>query len=107
MTKGMIILLYKKEDKRKLENYRPLTMLNTDYKILTKILANRVKLVIDEIVSITQAYAIPGRDISETLMSLRDTIYHINTDCQEGILLNLDLNKAFDRVDHTFLKETL
>lgn len=66
-----------------------------------------VTFIINELVSPTQAYAIPCKDISDTSMSIRDTIHFINKDCQDGILLNLDLNKAFDRVDHTFLKETL
>lgn len=107
LTKGMIILLFKKGDKTKLYNYRPLTMLNTDYKILTKILANRVKYVIKDIISSTQAYALPGRDISDTLMSIRDTIHFFKNSRNGGVVLNLDLNKTFDRVNHTFLKETM
>ena len=40
-TKGVMYLLYKKKDKPKIENYRPLTLVETDYKILTKVIATR------------------------------------------------------------------
>lgn len=54
----------------------------------------------------TQAYSIPGRDICDTISSIRDTITHM----KEGIgdiVVSLDLNKAFDRVSHGFLYRVL
>lgn len=104
MADGLIILLYKnKGSKLQLKNYRPLTLLNTDYKILTKVLANRLKYVIGTVVSRTQAYAIPGRNIACTAASVRDIIHYLSVTSGGGIVLNLDMNKAFDRVDHCFM----
>jgi len=48
MLNGDITLLFKKKDREDVRNYRPLTMLNTDYKIYTKILANRLKTVVHQ-----------------------------------------------------------
>ena len=51
MLRGDITLLFKKKDREDVRNYRPLTMLNTDYKIYTKILANRLKTVVHQFVA--------------------------------------------------------
>lgn len=50
-----------------MENYRPI---NTDYKILSKIIANRNMEVVESIISSSQAYGIPGRDIADTVFGV-------------------------------------
>lgn len=103
---GLITVLYKnKGGRRKLENYRPLSLLNTDYKILAKVLANRIKRAAPTVISSTQAYGIPGRDISDIISTIRDTVEYMGK--AGGIILSVDLNKAFDRVEHSFLFCTL
>ncbi len=67
MLEGVITLVFKKGNKLDLENYRPISLLNTDYKILTKVLANRMKRVIGDIIQTTQSYSVPGRDIADTI----------------------------------------
>ena len=106
MMIGIVSIIYKKGDRNRLENYRPLSMLNNDYKILARVLANRIKGVIGTVVGNTQAYSIPGRDIADTVSSIRDTIQHMKAQ-NTGIVLSLDLNKAFDRVDHKYLYRVL
>ena len=57
MSIGMLTILFKNRGSRlKLENYRPISLLNSDYKILTQVLANRMKKVIGRIITSTQAY---------------------------------------------------
>lgn len=106
MTIGLVSIIYKKGDRDRLENYRPLSMLNNDYKILARVIANRIKRVIGTVVGNTQAYSIPGRDIADTVSSIRDTIQHMKGQ-GKGIVVSLDLNKAFDRVDHKYLYRVL
>uniref|UniRef100_A0A4W5LRK9 Reverse transcriptase domain-containing protein n=3 Tax=Hucho hucho TaxID=62062 RepID=A0A4W5LRK9_9TELE len=104
MVTGLITILYKnKGSKLKLENYRPISVLNSDYKILAKILANRMKKVLNDIIAPTQNYSVPGRDIADTINTIRDVINKMNRDKIGGIVLNVDLNKAFDRVEHDFM----
>lgn len=108
MGLGMITILYKnKGSKMKLENYRPLSLLNTDYKILTKVLANRIKGVVGGIISESQAYSIPGRDIVDTVCTIRDVVESMGRDGEGGMILCMDLNKAFDRVEHSFIVQVM
>ena len=108
MTRGMIKIIYKKKgDKEELQNFRPISLLNCDYKILAKVMANRLKRVLPRIIQTNQAYAVLGRDISDTVNSIRDKIWYIDREGKKGFLINTDLEKAFDRVEHDFLFEVL
>lgn len=107
MVEGVIALVYKKGNRLNIENYRPISLLNVDYKILTKVLANRVKKVIGSIVQPTQSYSIPGRDIADTIGTVRDVIEYMKRDKKGGIVLGIDWNKAFDRVEHKYLFKVL
>lgn len=101
---GLIKLIYKKRgDIKDLRNYRPITMLNSDFKILAKILANRLKLILPNIIQTNQAYAIRGRDITDTISSIRDVVSFMIAEKKRGYVISLDLEKAFDRVEHQFL----
>ncbi|MGL6064844.1 MAG: RNA-directed DNA polymerase, partial [Fusobacteriaceae bacterium] len=101
---GVIKLIYKKRgDKNDLKNYRPITMLNTDFKMLSKILANRLKKILPNIIETNQAYAIKGRDITDTVSSIRDVVSYMLEERKSGYIINVDLEKAFDRVEHEFL----
>ena len=68
MLQGDISLLYKKKDRLDPRNYRPLTMLNTDYKIYTKVLANRLKKVVHHFVLEAQKGFVPDAFIAECSM---------------------------------------
>lgn len=98
---GIITLLHKKGDRNQIGNYRPISILNNDYKIFAKMLASRLKQVIGTVVNNNQAYSIQGRDIANTILSIKyvmDKMFE-----SRGIILSLDFNKAFDRVEHLLL----
>lgn len=61
-----------------LNNFRPITMLNTDMKILAKILANRLNKVLPTIITTNQAYGVKGRDIADITRGIRDIISVLN-----------------------------
>lgn len=75
MTCGVISLIYKKKgDRRSLKNYRPISLLQIDYKILARIMTNRIKNVLPNIISVDQTCCIMGRDISNNVANVRDII---------------------------------
>ena len=105
--KGMITLLYKKGPKELLSNWRPITLLNSDYKIISKILANRLRAVLPEVINQDQTCGIPGRTISSNLSLLRDVVNYSNVENIPSAMICIDQLKAFDRVDWNFMYRTL
>jgi hypothetical protein len=106
-TQGLIVCLPKKSKPHTVNDYRPLTLLNTDHKIYARILANRLKLNIHDILHPTQYSAVPGRNIYDATAAIRDIIA-IGTQMKGGIcLVALDFNKAFDNISHQYLQGLL
>ena len=101
--KAVITLIPKKGDLADIANWRPVSLLNNDYKILAKVLANRLKLYIGNIVHEDQSYCVPGRQIYDNLHLIRDVINCANCNNTPLAILNLDQKKAFDNVDHNYL----
>ena len=108
VTKGMITLLKKggRHVLEGLDDYRPITLLNTELKILTRVLANRLQLVISDLIGPEQTFAVKGRSIQDNLHLIREVLERIE-DGIEAALISLDQSKAFDRVDHWFLVTVL
>ena len=104
---GVISLFFKKGDRTQLQNWRPITLLNTDYKILTKALANRLKHTLPFLIHTDQTACIPGRTINDNLRLIQYAITYANEMNIPLALVSVDQLKAFDRVSHTFLFKTL
>ena len=104
---SVIKLIYKKTGEIVLlRNYRPISLINVDIKILAKILSNRLMYVLPSIIHRTQT-AVYGRQIDETVHMIRDLIDLANKEDIPAAFIFLDQEKAFDRVNHNFLYKTL
>ena len=103
-----VITLLEKEGKNKMyvQNYRPITLLNVDYKILSKVLAKRLKEVLGEIIHHDQVGYIKDRNIGEAVRLIDDMLFH-SIDQNIGFLVTVDFEKAFDSVSHDFLFKAL
>lgn len=107
MTQATISLLLKKEkDPLLCESYRPISLLNCDYKILAKILAGRLEKALSKLIHPDQTGFVVGRQISSNLRRIFNVIYQRNN-AEPEVLISLDAQKAFDRVEYNFLFTTL
>ena len=108
VTKGVITLLKKggKHVWEGLDDYRPITLLNTELKILAQVLANRLQIVISDLIGLEQTYVVKGRSIQDNLHLIREVLEGIENGT-EAALISLGQSKAFDRVDHRFLTTVL
>lgn len=100
-------VIFKKGDRKSLKNWRPISLLNVDYKICSKAISVRLSKVLDFIVDPDQTCSVPGRKISSNLHILRDILDYIDRTDETGILVSLDQEKAFDRVNRSFLQNLL
>ena len=107
MRIGVLTLIPKTGDLDQQTNWRPITLLNTDDKIITKALANRMSNVIHHLISEDQTCCIPGKDISENVLIMNNLIDYVNDINSHGFALKIDQYKAFDRVDHMYLYDVI
>ena len=106
--RGVITLLEKRgKDSSKIKNWRPVSLLNVDYKILTKTLAKRIEKTLPNVINNDQSGFLKGRYIGEGVRFVEDLIDLYDNSNQSGIILQLDFEKAFDSVEWDFLFATL
>ena len=109
MGKGIIILIHKSKDldRDNLSNYRPVTLTDTNYKILTKATAIRLQKVIKTIINEDQAGFVKGRNITLHLRLIDDIKNNLNVTNSSGALIALDFAKAFDTLRKECIIEAL
>ena len=103
---GIVKLIHKKGDKKDLQNYRPITLMNVDLKIITKIFTLRLKSILPKILH-TDQYAQPGKQISDLNCLVRDILEEMENGSFDNFFVKFDFHKAFDSISHGFLFECL
>ena len=97
---AIINLIEKKiEDKRIIKNWRPISLINVDAKIISKILAKRLEKVLSNLIHPNQNAFVKGRSIFDAIRTIDDIV--------DYILIAIDFEKAFDTLDFQFPIRTL
>ena len=108
MKQGLITLIPKQgKDKRYINNLRPITLLNTDYKLFSHVIADRLRNGLADVISDTQSGLLRDRSIHNNIRLVLDLLDYKHLIKDDGIILFLDFYKAFDMVEHRFLLRTL
>ncbi|KAL2076997.1 hypothetical protein ACEWY4_027414 [Coilia grayii] len=105
--RAVLTLLPKKGDLNEITSWRPVSILCSDYKLLSKVLANRLSKVLEQVIHPDQTYCVPGRLIYNNISFIRDIFSLSKTFNLEFGLISIDQEKAFDRVEHSYLWSVL
>jgi hypothetical protein len=104
---GIITLIPKQQEVKKVQQYRPICMLNVSFKIFTKVMANRLALVANKLIGQSQTAFQRGRNILEGVVVLHETLHEVRKKKQSGLILKIDFEKAYDKVNWQFLQQVL
>lgn len=101
MNETHICLIPKTKNPQKITEYRPISLCNVTYRILAKVLANRLKKVLPNVISESWSASVPDRLITDNVLVAFETMHHINQrKGKEGLMaIKLDMSKAFARVE--------
>jgi hypothetical protein len=104
---AVITLIDKNKDRSLLKNWRPISLLNVDYKILTKTLSRRLVDILPNIIHINQTGFIKNRYIGQNIRAVIDILHYTKEENMPGILLAIDFEKAYDSVEWLFIQMVL
>jgi hypothetical protein len=102
-----ITLVPKKDDAFSLSDYRPISLLNTSVKVLTKVLAKRLHLLLPSLVHKNQYGFIKQRTIQDCIAWSLEYLHLCHHSRQELIILKLDFEKAFNNVEHGYMPQIM
>ncbi|CAI5479668.1 unnamed protein product [Closterium sp. Yama58-4] len=107
MLTGRTVLIPKRGDSSLVENLRPITCMNADYKVLALCLANRLQLVLPQVIHPSQTAFIKNRKIGDTINDTLDIMDWAAFSSAPLLALTVDFRKAYDLVDRPFLLQAL
>ncbi|KAJ9671525.1 hypothetical protein PVL29_025297 [Vitis rotundifolia] len=102
-----LVLIPKKGGAEDLGDFRPISLLGGLYKLLAKVLANRLKLVIGKVVSADQNAFVKGRQILDASLIANEVVDYWQKRKEQGLVCKLDIEKAFDSINWNFLMKVM
>jgi hypothetical protein len=107
LNRAMITLIPKKPDVQEIGDYRLISLVHSFTELFTKLLATRLRPRMEELVSANQSAFIKGRNLHDNFLLVRQLARKINAKKETGVLLKLDISRAFDSLSWSFLFEVL
>lgn len=107
LNSTFLALIPKKEEANRLDQFRPIALCNVLYKIITKLIAERLKHLLGSLISAEQVGFVKGRHILDGIVIAMEVIHSMSTSKKKVMFIKLDMAKAYDRVRWEFLHKIL
>ena len=105
-SRALIKLIPKKPSPTSVKDWRPISLLNTDYKILSSIISSRLKPILNSMISLEQQCGLPNRQIFNNHLNILSAINFTNDFVQPLVIHQIDFYKAFDTISYKFILST-
>eukprot|EP00253_Pinus_taeda_P025043 PITA_25043 len=107
MNSTFLALIPKEANPSLFDRYRPISLCNSSYKIVAKLLANRMKPLLQKLISPTQGGFVKGRHILDNVIQVQEALHSSQLRKEQGMLIKLDMCNAFGKVNRSFLYRVL
>ena len=104
---GIIVCIPKRQPATHVEHYRPLTILNTDFKLMTRIIANRLRPWMQDLLQSSLNCGLMGNSVFEAIATIRDAASYAEVTRSPLCVLTIDFQVAFDNLSHEYLFEVM
>jgi len=98
LNESFIALIPKQEKATSPDRFRPMALCNVVYKIISKVISNRLKPLLPTLVSEEQMGYVEGRQILDNNIQAHEMVHSLNTNKQAGMIIQLDITKAYDKL---------
>lgn len=105
----LLVLITKLDNSEFISQFRPIAVCNVSYKCLTKIIVNRLKPLLNSIISLVQVSFVPGRNIQDNIIVAQEMVHSMKRmrGNKSFKSIKIDLEKAYDRLSWSFIQECL
>ncbi|GLU16530.1 hypothetical protein SLE2022_329610 [Rubroshorea leprosula] len=103
LNSSFLTLIPKKMNPMELKDFRPISLVGCVYKLLAKVLANRLRVVMPEIISDSQSAFLGGRQLVDSVLVLNEVVEEVKQRKQQAFIFKADFEKAYDCVDWSYL----
>ena len=106
----LVVLIPKNTNPERIKDLRPISLCNVIYKLVSKVITNRLKIILPDIISLNQSAFVPGQMISDNVLLAYELTHFLQRRRNGSVgyaALKLDMSKAYDRVKWRFLKDIM
>lgn len=107
LNTSFISLIPKQENAQTPDRYRPIALSNVVYKIISKVVANRLKPLLPALISGEQSGYVEGRKILDNIIQAHEVVHTLTSTRRAGTILQLDIAKAYDKMNWSYIRQVL